>query len=68
MAYKASFVTSAAQPSQYPKYQYPEFAFLGRSNTGKSSLLEAVLGYKKLVKNQFKTGSYANNQFFCSER
>lgn len=42
----AQFVTSAASVSQFPAEQAPEVAFLGRSNVGKSSLINALLGQK----------------------
>ncbi|MCP4673100.1 MAG: YihA family ribosome biogenesis GTP-binding protein, partial [Desulfobacula sp.] len=33
------FVKSAVKPSHYPEYDIPEIAFAGRSNVGKSSLI-----------------------------
>ena len=38
----AEFVTSAARPEQFPAETLPEIAFLGRSNVGKSSLLNCL--------------------------
>ena len=38
------FVKSAVKPGQYPEYDFPEIAFAGRSNVGKSSLVNAFLG------------------------
>ncbi len=42
----AKFITSAADPKFFPPEGPPEFAFLGRSNVGKSSLINSLLGQK----------------------
>jgi GTP-binding protein len=42
----AKFLMSAASPSLFPAEGPPEFAFLGRSNVGKSSLINSLLGQK----------------------
>lgn len=47
---KVEFVKSATKPSHYPEPLMPEIAFAGRSNVGKSSLINALLQRKNLVK------------------
>ena len=46
----AEFLTSATQPSQLPAGALPEIAFAGRSNVGKSSLLNTLLERKGLAR------------------
>ncbi|MEJ5364139.1 MAG: ribosome biogenesis GTP-binding protein YihA/YsxC [Desulfosoma sp.] len=60
----AVFVTSAVAPEGYPREDLPEVAFAGRSNVGKSSLINAILGRKKLVRTSATPGRTQTLNFF----
>lgn len=46
----AEFITSSTHEKQCPKPEKPEYAFIGRSNVGKSSLVNMLTNRKKLAK------------------
>lgn len=61
---KATYITSVIKPQQLPKFDLPEIAFIGRSNTGKSSLLNALLGTKNLARCSRTPGRTRMANFF----
>lgn len=52
----AKFVVSNTKVDQCPKSKIPEYAFIGRSNVGKSSLINMLCNQKKLAKTSSKPG------------
>jgi GTP-binding protein len=60
----AEFLTGAVSQKQYPHSSCPEFAFAGRSNVGKSSLLRSLLNRKKLVRTSSTPGKTQHINFF----
>ncbi|MDY7034343.1 MAG: ribosome biogenesis GTP-binding protein YihA/YsxC [Thermodesulfobacteriota bacterium] len=60
----AEFVISAWRSSDYPKCSLPEVAFAGRSNVGKSSLINVLVNRKKLVKTSSTPGKTQSINFF----
>lgn len=60
----AEFVISAASPRQFPSPVLPEVAFTGKSNVGKSSLINSLLHRKGLVKTSGTPGKTRLINFF----
>ena len=60
----SEYVTSAVRPSQYLKGDLPEIAFLGRSNVGKSSLINSLLNRKRLAQTSKAPGKTRMLNFY----
>jgi GTP-binding protein len=60
----AEFVKSAFEESQWARGALPEVAFLGRSNVGKSSLMNSLLGVKGLARTSSTPGRTQAINFF----
>lgn len=58
------FVQSAYKQSQLPPLEFPEIAFAGRSNVGKSSLINRLVNRKSVVKVSAKPGKTQSLNFF----
>lgn len=52
----AKFIVSSAKLSQCPPNEFPEIAFIGRSNVGKSSLINMLTGHSRLAKTSSTPG------------
>jgi GTP-binding protein len=63
------FIKSAFEESQWPSDMVPEVAFLGRSNVGKSSLINSLLGVRGLARTSSTPGrTQALNFFLINKR
>ncbi len=60
----SEFVKGAVLPEQFPDLEVSEFAFFGRSNVGKSSLINMLVNKKKLVKTGQRPGMTREVNFF----
>lgn len=66
---KSELETVAVRPAQYPAAGVPEIAFAGRSNVGKSSLLNLITGRKNLARVSGSPGKTRTINFYrCSGR
>ena len=60
----AEFVKSATKPSEYPPGNLPEVAIAGKSNVGKSSLINTLVSRKNLAKTSSQPGRTQTLNFF----
>jgi GTP-binding protein len=63
-AHHAEFIWGSQTPGEFPNTAFPEVAFVGRSNVGKSSLLNALAGQKNLARVSKTPGRTQQFNFF----
>jgi len=61
---ESDYVCSVVKPEQYPDNGLPEFAFVGRSNVGKSSLINALLNRRNLAHVSAQPGKTRTLNFY----
>lgn len=63
----AEFIISNSDVAKCPKDFLPEYAFIGRSNVGKSSLINMLTNHKKTSKNIWQTWKNAIDKSFLDQ-
>lgn len=67
--HSAKFIISSVEVDKCPPPKYPEYAFIGRSNVGKSSLINCLVTRKDLAKTSEKPGKTQTiNHFLVNEK
>ena len=61
----ADFIKSAYKREDYPPDTFPEIAFAGKSNVGKSSLMNTLVNRKNLARTSSTPGRTQSLNFFC---
>lgn len=62
--FKVDLIAVAGQPAQYPEVDMPEVAFVGRSNVGKSSLINKLVNRKGIARKSSKPGKTRTINFY----
>ena len=62
---RAEFVAAASEPGRFPPARHPEVAFAGRSNVGKSSAINRLLGRRGLARTSSTPGRTQQLNFFA---
>lgn len=63
---EAQFAMGAVQPDQFPPSAFPEIAFIGRSNVGKSSLINTIVRHGNLARVSNTPGKTQEINFFAT--
>lgn len=66
--HNAEFIISAVSDKQYPKGELPELAMVGRSNVGKSSLINKILNRKNFARVSSKPGKTTTINFYSIDK
>ncbi len=66
--HNAEFVISAASQRDFPKNQLPQIVFAGKSNVGKSSIINRLLNRKNFARVGASPGKTTHINFFCIDK
>ena len=66
--HNVEFLISAASPKDFPKTRLPEIAFAGKSNVGKSSVINRILNRKNMARVGDKPGKTIHVNYFTIDK
>lgn len=66
--HNVEFLISAAAPKDFPKHRLPEIAFAGKSNVGKSSVINRILNRKNFARVGEKPGKTIHVNYFTIDK
>jgi len=66
--HNAEFIISAASPKDFPNNQLPQIVFAGKSNVGKSSVINRLLNRKNFARVGASPGKTTHINFFCIDK